>query len=259
MGMAYGHGGVLPPALSPSFGAAQLRWLRAHRMLAAVVATAVLSAGAASLVTAEALLAHPATASSLTGSPALSAGTGHLTLGIASATPVSATSAVIIGDSHAWLWAMRVPTIPDLGVPGAVTAGIAQQIPEALAMHPKYVVMSAGTNDLNLGHTPADVIASLQAMVAEIKAGGATPILLLLPSFGTSMHTTIWTETQLLPSSVPSTLALGGSAGVAPVNAAIEAMGIPTLQAPAGETIDGIHLNAAGYAVITAQLMKIIG
>jgi lysophospholipase L1-like esterase len=246
---------LLPPTRSVSPGPHR-GWLRAHRLMAAVAATAVLSAGTAAAVTAQALPAQKATATS--GAPAVA--TVH-TAGAAPASAVGAATvaqSVIVGDSHAWLWAMRVPTIPDLGVPGAVTAGIALQIPEALAMRPKYVVISAGTNDLNEGRSPAEVLASLQAMVAEVEAGGATPILLLLPSYGATMSTAIWTETQILPADAPAIAPLPGAGEVPAVNAGITAMGVLTLQAPAGQTIDGIHLNAAGYAAITEQLAKII-
>jgi lysophospholipase L1-like esterase len=167
-------------------------------------------------------------------------------------------SVVLIGDSHAWLWGTEVNGgIPDLGEPGLNTTQIELQVPEALAMHPRYVVISGGTNDLVQGQSWRVPAANLALMVREIRAGGATPVILVVPPFST-MVTTPWASIGLLATSTATILDLGGSNQLPQLNAAIEALGTPLLTAPAGETVDGVHLDPAAYDQLDRQLTALI-
>lgn len=170
----------------------------------------------------------------------------------------SGVNAVIIGDSHAWLWAPRVPNIPDLGVPGATTRQIRGQVTAALAMHPRYVVISAGTNDLIQGRSWGSAAHGISMLVTRVRAAGATPVVLLVPQFGTELHTAIWAQLGILPPT-PTVMALPGGDQVPALNQAIRSMGVPLLRVPDTSTVDGAHLSAAAYAVLTRQLFAVIG
>jgi len=165
---------------------------------------------------------------------------------------------VIIGDSHAWLWAERVPGVPDLGIPGALADQMGGQVAAALAMHPRYVVISAGTSDLNAGRSWASVTHALSTMVHQIKAAGATPVLLLIPQYAAVFHTDVWSEMGLLPFAATTATMVGGDQ-VSPVNQEIRGLGVPVLEAPAGETFDGVHRNSAAYAELNRQLHALTG
>lgn len=165
---------------------------------------------------------------------------------------------VLMGDSHAWLWSARVPTFPDIGVVGAVTDDLQPQVTAALAMHPRYVLISGGTNDLNLGHGWQRPAGNISAMVDRIKAAGATPILLLVPQYDPEFKPGTWSAFGLLPS-LPPDVPMHGMDQVPLLNRALEALGVPVIRPPAGETMDGAHLNAAGYADLTRQLLAIVG
>jgi lysophospholipase L1-like esterase len=167
---------------------------------------------------------------------------------------------VIIGDSNAWLWQLYAPGIPNLGRIGQNTAQIQQTIPEALAFHPKYVVIAAGTIDLLIGATWQETIAHLQSMANEVRAGGATPIFLDIQSYGAAMQTAPWIGIGLWPTSVGTQDLLKGNDQVAGLNAAIAQLGVPHLAVPPDSlTIDGEHLNATGYATVNKELQAITG
>lgn len=166
---------------------------------------------------------------------------------------------VVIGDSHAWLWAARIPQITDLGTPGSLASNMGRQVTAALALHPRYVVVSAGTNDLNAGESSASVARSISGIVRRIRSAGATPVLLLVPQYQPLLTTTVWSELDILP--LPQgygvTITTQGGDQVSALNDAIRAMKCPVLAAPPGESIDGVHLNEAAYEDLTRQLMAI--
>lgn len=189
-------------------------------------------------------LLAPSSASSANRAPALQ--------GVAAAgTPGPAV--VLIGDSHAWLWALHNTSLVDLGVPGLTTGQILPQVTEALALHPHTVVVSAGTNDLVQGLGWAAAAANITAMVNQIKAAGTRPILLLVPDFSPGMKTAGWAQLGLGTGS-PAVVAMPHADQIPALNKAIRGLGVPLLQAPAGETIDGVHLDAAAYTSLTGQL-----
>ncbi|MGH2717727.1 MAG: SGNH/GDSL hydrolase family protein [Actinomycetota bacterium] len=164
---------------------------------------------------------------------------------------------VLIGDSHAWLWGSQDGGVmPDLAEPGLTSTEIEAQVPEALAMHPSYIVISAGTNDLAQDQTWQVAAANVKTMVREIRQAGVTPILLVIPEFST-MATAPWITLGLIATSTASVVELGGNAQLPQLNAAIKQLGTPLLNAPAGETIDGVHLDPAAYKDLDQQLKLI--
>ncbi|HLI56183.1 MAG TPA: GDSL-type esterase/lipase family protein, partial [Actinomycetota bacterium] len=166
---------------------------------------------------------------------------------------------VLIGDSHAWLWgSLDGGVMPDLAEPGLTSTQIEPQVHEALAMHPRYIVISAGTNDLAQGRNWQVPAANLRTMVSEIRQAGVTPIVLVIPSFST-MATAPWITLGLIATSTASVVDLGGGSQLPQLNAAIGQLGTPLLNAPGGETIDGVHLDRAAYAVLDQQLKLITG
>lgn len=177
---------------------------------------------------------------------------------LGSAAPKPGPPVVVVGDSHAWQWALHNAALVDLGVPGITSKQILPHVTEALALHPRTVVVSAGTNDLVQGVGWAPVASNIEAMVNQIKAAGAQPVVLLIPDFHAGMKTAVWAQ-----------MGLGfGSAAVVPMphadqipalNTAIRALGVPLLQAPAGETFDGVHLDGAAYASLNQQLADLTG
>lgn len=181
-----------------------------------------------------------------------------LTAAAAVPRPQATIPVVVVGDSHAWLWAIHDPVLVDLGVPGLATPQILAQVDEALAMHPRTVVISAGTNDLNQGLGWASAAKNLATMVDRIKAAGAAPILLLVPQYGSGLTTAVWAPLDAMSAS-PATLAMHNAAEVPALNRAIRSLGVPLLEAPSGQTIDGVHLNATAYASLTRQLAAITG
>jgi hypothetical protein len=227
-------------------------WVRGHWIPAILGAMVALSFGAAGFAGGAVFRSHATAAPARPGQVALSA------VPLRAMAVTSTLNAVIIGDSHAWLWAPRVPTIPDLGVPGANIDQIQEQLAAALSMHPRYVVVSAGTNDLIEGRSAATVAAGLSGMIGRIKASGAIPIVLLLPQYGAQFQTAIWSQMGIAPGP-PSTLTLRGGEQVPAVNEAIRSLGVAVVQAPPGNTIDGTHMLGPAYTEITRQLLVLIG
>ncbi|MGH2717055.1 MAG: SGNH/GDSL hydrolase family protein, partial [Actinomycetota bacterium] len=178
---------------------------------------------------------------------------GTTTLPLWPGTPAPTT--VIVGDATAWLWQLYAPGDPNLALLGANTSQVAASIPAALAFHPKYVVIAAGTNDLLEGASWQQTATHLQAIAREVVAGGATPILVDVQPYGTTMVTAPWVTLGLWPATVGPTVTLEGADQVAPLNAALARMGYPDIQpAPESTTFDGLHLGSAGYATMGNEL-----
>jgi lysophospholipase L1-like esterase len=231
-------------------------WFIAIDLVLALVAAAVL------MVVTNKPAAHHVSAQRATApTPAASALlVGNETTAFPTSADTPPPPVVIVGDSNAWLWQLYAPGIPNLGRIGQDTAQIQETIPEALAFHPKYVVITAGTIDLLIGATWQETIAHLQSMANEVRAGGATPIFLDVQSYGAAMLTAPWIGIGLWPPSVGPEDLLKGNDQVAGLNAAIAQLGVPYLAVPPDSlTIDGEHLNATGYATINKELQAITG
>ncbi len=177
----------------------------------------------------------------------------------ATAATAAKTKAVIIGDSHGWLWTLYAPDLPNLSRAGEPTDGVASTIPAALALHPRYVVVFSGSIDLTIGQSWQGLAATLRDMVAKIKAGGATPILCEVPTYTRTMNTAPWIGLGLFPKSVGSVVVLKGADQVASLNAAMHQMGVPVVDVPPGHSIDGMHLSSDGYKILNQELQAITG
>jgi lysophospholipase L1-like esterase len=140
---------------------------------------------------------------------------------------------------------------------GAVNYGIAGDLTEnllwrvqhgELAGHPRVVVVMIGTNNLGLGAAPADVAHGIAAVVSAIRADSPGTTVLLL---------------SILPRpTVPSSLIAQVNAGISRLDDGAKTRFLdltPAFSRPDGsprmDLLKGtVHLNTAGYQVLTAWL-----
>lgn len=131
------------------------------------------------------------------------------------------------------------------GVPGDTTEMAHGRLAPLLAEHsPKLVIVELGGNDFLHGVADAPISANLEAMLAEIKAAGATAVLVQVPRL--------------------SLAAMVGMGGGAPLyeelaerqNVLLVEDVLPRILADNALKSDPIHPNAAGYAKLAEGLAE---
>lgn len=170
---------------------------------------------------------------------------GHLVLGCAGpADPVTKADVVFLGDSITANWnPLPIAGAANFGVSGETSQQIAARMPDVLQTGAKSVYILAGTNDI-LKEDVAQ-IDYVQSMAMQARDAGLTVYLATLPpttkGLGGSLMRVILFNQQLL--------AWGRANNFVVIDYYIAMIG----DYPA-DTIDGIHPNAQGYALMASQV-----
>lgn len=168
--------------------------------------------------------------------------------------PVTNPTVALLGDSitEGGLWANYFPNqrVLNLGVGGDTTEGMLLRLGSLLAAKPPKVMVMAGINDLLRGRPPEDVFKTYRQILSELEAPGRR----------------IFVESTLYVTQ-PTNIAVNPR--VATLNASLRQyceqskrcsfVDMNSVLAPAGTllpgfTVDGLHLNQAGYEAWFAQL-----
>jgi lysophospholipase L1-like esterase len=150
---------------------------------------------------------------------------------------------VMFGDSHTSLidWRELLPSarIINRGIPGDTVNLMLSRIGPILKAKPKKVFLMAGTNDLAAGRDPAAVAKDYEVLINLLTQAGIQPV----------VQSTLMTAHSGLNSKISalnSLLALacnGSNCQYLDLNRSIAPSGI--LQ----HTVDGVHLDVAGYMI----------
>jgi lysophospholipase L1-like esterase len=165
---------------------------------------------------------------------------------------------VFLGDSHIAIadWdELLAHEIAERGIGGDVVPGVRNRLADALALEPKAVVVMAGYNDLASRRSPREVAVELEDVAAQLHEGGVPRVLLV----------------SLLPVEADHRLAERVNPAAREVNAAVrvvadrtsgvELVDLASAVAPEGAldpalSMDGVHLRAAGYAILRDLLLE---
>jgi lysophospholipase L1-like esterase len=154
---------------------------------------------------------------------------------------------IMLGDSITefggdWSELLDIPAL-NRGIASDTTEGMLSRLDEVIERKPKIVVVMAGINDIRMGVPVARVAADIEQMLTKLKAANVRTV----------MQSTLLTAAQLgEPSTNAAIVSLNrtlsqwcASQGVAFVdlNASLAPDGILDRSV----TLDGIHLNDAGY------------
>lgn len=172
--------------------------------------------------------------------------------------PAQPVRAVFIGDSITEGWKGKAPDlfgaeVLDRGISGQTTPQLLVRFsPDVLALHPRVVHIMGGTNDLagNTGPNSIDQFrANIRAMVTLAKANGITVIIgSILPADHFNWSPGLQPARQIAELN-------GWLRKFAADNGLVYADYYSALAGPEGElpaaySGDGVHPNAAGYAVM---------
>jgi acyl-CoA hydrolase len=138
--------------------------------------------------------------------------------------------------------------VVNAGVPGNTSAQARERLPQLLAEHaPKLVLLSIGGNDLLRQIPEAETRANLNAMLGEIRVGGAQPVLIAVP------RPAVMAAVLRSLDDHPLYEALANEQRV-PLFAAgwARVLSDPSLKA------DQIHANAAGYERFARELHRFL-
>lgn len=171
--------------------------------------------------------------------------------------PLASRKVVFIGASITQFWASYTDFPAnnwiDKGISGQISVQVAARFEnDVIALHPDAVHILVGTNDLHAGWVPQTTWDAFTSMIAAAKAAGIAVYIGTVPPWGAGPGA----------QSVDPDYA-GRNARVATLNAWLKTqtgvtvidynsllVGSDGLYDPA-LTTDGIHPNAAGYAVMT--------
>ncbi|MBL7999402.1 MAG: hypothetical protein JNL32_12280 [Candidatus Kapabacteria bacterium] len=167
--------------------------------------------------------------------------------------PTASAEIVMLGDSHTfginWSELFANPRIINRGIRGDILPGMSHRLDAVIALRPHTVCIMGGINDIYANYTVADILDEYTQVVEELRAKKIRVViqstLCIAPSYSAMNRT---------PASV--------NAMVQEINTGLEQLartsGATYLNINAGLcsggalnkefTVDGIHLNAAGYA-----------
>ena len=180
--------------------------------------------------------------------------------------PPSARDVVFMGDSITEGWRYGDRTFftngwIDRGISGQTTPQMLLRFPaDVLALHPRVVHIMAGTNDVagNTGPESIDmVVGNIAAMVTLAKAAGIRVVLAATPPAAVFK----WSP-GLLPA--PHIAALNARLRDLAAREKVTfvdyggALGMPDGAMKDALTLDGVHPNAAGYAVMGPMARKAV-
>ena len=158
---------------------------------------------------------------------------------------------VLLGDSILDLMEPEYFPFPvvNRGIAGDTTAGVLKRLPDILARKPKAIVLLVGINDLRLGVSASDVIENHRKIREAIPPDIRLLVLPLLPVNEAlfRQHIIGANPKSLVPSRADVEAvnkALAKMTGFVPLPLTVEGELSPAF------TLDGLHLNAAGLAVL---------
>lgn len=155
----------------------------------------------------------------------------------------------VLQDRLRGRYTAQTPTVVNRGVPGEEIADGATRLPGTLTVDlPEVVLLQEGANDVNQGHSPANIAAAMRTMVREARSRGMQPY--------------VGTILPQRPLGVGGSCRGFGADGVAAANDQLRSMaaseGAPLVDlyqafgGVAGDLIgpDGLHPTEAGYQKI---------
>jgi lysophospholipase L1-like esterase len=170
---------------------------------------------------------------------------------------------VFIGDSITNHWNNPEVTIPTLSqlvpgsiidsYPGQTSVQIAPHLASALALHPSAVVIEAGTNDVIQFATPS--IDSINTMAEEANAAGALVMIASIPATAIPQYGVTAADIATFNASLRDMCA---AYGYTYLNFQVVLELPDGAENPADFEYDGIHPDAAGYAVMWPEVLHAI-
>ena len=164
------------------------------------------------------------------------------------------STTVVLGDSITfggwWSNNFRGQNMVNKGIPGDGTEGMLGRLGPVLAAKPNKILVLAGINDLLRGRAPQEVATTYRQLLTELSASGSK----------------VYVQSTFY---VAPPMPLATNERVAALNTAMRQfceqskrctfLDLNFVLAPAGQlqpgfTVDGLHLNQAGYEAWFAQL-----
>ena len=158
---------------------------------------------------------------------------------------------VLLGDSILDLMEPEYFPFPvvNRGIAGDTTAGVLKRLPDILAGKPKAIVLLVGINDLRLGASASQIIENHRKIRETIPSDVSLIVLPLLP-----VNETLFRQ-HIIGANPKSTIPLRADVEAVDAYLSDQPGFAPLPVVTNGEldpryTIDGLHLNAAGLAVL---------
>lgn len=178
--------------------------------------------------------------------------------------PTRHADIVMLGDSLTaeadWQELLPGRDVVNRGVAGETTTEIAARADAVLRLNPRVVFVLAGTNDLMIGRSPAEIAASYSAILDGLKTSSATivvqPVVHVAHDRGPLGLQRFWYNRRNDRISELNRLLRDAAA-----QRGLRFLDLNTILAPAGElpdnlTIDGTHLRAAAYLLWAAEVER---
>jgi len=141
------------------------------------------------------------------------------------------------------------------GVGGARSADVAKHLPELALRHtPSAVLMFAGTNDLADGRTVQSVVDNVRCVMQQLHSAQPGTKLFYAGITPTPSRWSIWADQDAVNQAIQSLAAQHPSIVYIDTVSALLATGSPPDEA---YFVDGLHLNAAGYALWDAAVTAV--
>lgn len=182
------------------------------------------------------------------------------------AQPQATRDVVFMGDSITEGWRYGDKSFftngwIDRGISGQTTPQMLLRFPgDVLALHPRVVHIMAGTNDIagNTGPTTMDaIVANIAAMVTLAKAAGIHVVLAATPPAATFKWSPGLQPAPQIAALNARLRALAAREKVTFVDYGA-VLGMPDGAMKDALTLDGVHPNAAGYAVMGPMAKKAV-
>ncbi|QHJ00600.1 hypothetical protein GT347_23025 [Xylophilus rhododendri] len=172
----------------------------------------------------------------------------------APAAPVTNPTVALLGDSitEGGLWANYFPSqrVLNLGIGGDTTQGMLNRLGPLLAAKPPKVFVMAGINDLLRGRAADDVFGTYKQILAELYAPERKIYVESTLYVTAPTPVAVNEKVQRLNTQLRQLCEQTRRCTFVDMNAILA----PTGQLLPGFTVDGLHLNQAGYEAWFAQL-----
>ncbi len=162
---------------------------------------------------------------------------------------------VFLGDSMtdngSWRKLFPKENVINMGIGGDTTLGVMNRLQQVVAFHPKKIFLMVGTNDLCYNRSISDTLVNYDTILAQLHKS--------LPGTQIYIESVLPFNDTIFPSRCLRT-----NDNILTLNEGIQALAAkyhdPYLditasftnengRLPAGLTVDGLHLNEAGYAI----------
>ncbi|MCZ2496739.1 hypothetical protein GN316_08220 [Xylophilus sp. Kf1] len=168
--------------------------------------------------------------------------------------PAKSTT-VLLGDSITfggwWANTFRGQNMVNKGIPGDGTEGMLGRLGPVLGAKPNKILVLAGINDLLRGRTPQEVATTYRQLLTELSgAGGAKVYVQSTFHVAPPMPLAINDKVTTLNTAMRQFCEQSRRCTYIDLNFVLA----PSGQLQPGFTVDGLHLNQAGYEAWFAQL-----